>query len=55
MIISIESDKFKVISSEGEYTYNFKVKDLETGNYISAHYSELHELIEILKKAEEIF
>ena len=57
MIKSIESDKFKVQLVDSDYysSTEYRVVDLETGRYITVTYSELHELIELLKKVEEIF
>ena len=57
MIKSIESDKFKVQLVESDYysSTEYKVIDLETERYIKVTYSEFLELLELLKKVEEIF
>lgn len=62
MIKAIESDKFKIRLDESMRVHAdtgennvFKVVDLEFGDYIRVQYSEIHELIELLKKAEDIF
>ena len=62
MIKAIESDKFKIRLDESMRVHTdtgennvFKVVDLEFGDYIKVQYSEIQELIELLKKAEDIF
>lgn len=54
MIKAIESELYKIKKNENydEYVYCIEIK--ETGCYINIFKEELEELIELLKKAEDI-
>lgn len=57
MVKAIESDNFKLRLVESDYysATEYEIIDLATDRSITVIYPELHELIELLKKAEEIF